>query len=118
MLFVLYVLVECFDDICMLMDDYQCGLVEVGIVDMCGMVVVVLYMYVGLIEVVVCVMVVDVFDLYVVMWFYVCCQMYDDVLVSGLLLFGMFDVVVEKFVWLFDMGVDYVMVLYNFGLML
>lgn len=57
----------------------------------------------------------DPFDLYVRTRKYAKSQTYDDIIASGLSLFGSVDTVVEKMVKLHAMGVDHVMTLHNFG---
>jgi alkanesulfonate monooxygenase SsuD/methylene tetrahydromethanopterin reductase-like flavin-dependent oxidoreductase (luciferase family) len=55
------------------------------------------------------------FDLYVETRLYAKSQVYDDILNSGLALFGSVDTVVDKLVRLHEMGVDHVAFLVNFG---
>lgn len=55
------------------------------------------------------------FDLYVETRLYAKSQVYDDILKSGLALFGSVDTVVDKLVRLHAMGVDHVALLINFG---
>jgi alkanesulfonate monooxygenase SsuD/methylene tetrahydromethanopterin reductase-like flavin-dependent oxidoreductase (luciferase family) len=57
------------------------------------------------------------FDLYVRTRLYARRQTYDDVLASGLHLFGSVDTVVDKMVRLHEMGVRHVLTLQNFGLL-
>ncbi|MBI3452714.1 MAG: LLM class flavin-dependent oxidoreductase [Rhodospirillales bacterium] len=59
----------------------------------------------------------EAFDLYVETRLYAKRQTFDDILKSGLGLFGSVDTVVEKLVRLREMGVNHVMALMNFGLM-
>jgi alkanesulfonate monooxygenase SsuD/methylene tetrahydromethanopterin reductase-like flavin-dependent oxidoreductase (luciferase family) len=59
----------------------------------------------------------EAFDLYVATRLYAKRQTYDDILKSGLALFGSVDTVVNKLVRLHDMGIDHVMLLQNFGLL-
>jgi len=59
----------------------------------------------------------DPFDLYVATRLYAKRQTYDDIIRSGLSLFGSVDTVVEKLVRLYEMGVSHVMHLQNFGMM-
>ncbi len=117
MLFVPYASVDSFDDIRMLMDDYHRGLAEAGITDTRGMAAVALHTHVGPTEAAVRTTAAAPFDLYVATRLYARRQTYDDVLASGLSLFGTPDAVAEKLARLSDMGVDHVMALHNFGLM-
>lgn len=55
------------------------------------------------------------FDLYVETRLYAKSQVYDDIIDSGLALFGGVDTVVDKLVRLYAMGVDHVAFLVNFG---
>ncbi len=57
------------------------------------------------------------FDLYVATRLYAKKRVYDDILHSGLGLFGSVDTIVDKMVRLHDMGVRHVLALQNFGLM-
>jgi alkanesulfonate monooxygenase SsuD/methylene tetrahydromethanopterin reductase-like flavin-dependent oxidoreductase (luciferase family) len=117
MLFVPYASVESFEDIRTLMDEYRRGLAEAGIADTRGMAAVALHTHVGPTEAAVRATAADAFDLYVATRLYARRQTYDDVLASGLSLFGTPDAVAEKLAQLSDMGVDHVMALHNFGLM-
>ena len=117
MLFVPYASVDSFDDIRTLMDDYHRGLAEAGITDAPGMAAVALHTHVGPTEAAVRTTAAAPFDLYVATRLYARRQTYDDVLASGLSLFGTPDAVAAKLARLSDMGVDHVMALHNFGLM-
>jgi alkanesulfonate monooxygenase SsuD/methylene tetrahydromethanopterin reductase-like flavin-dependent oxidoreductase (luciferase family) len=55
------------------------------------------------------------FDLYVETRLYAKSQVYDDIIESGLALFGSVETVVDKLVRLHEMGVDHVAFLVNFG---
>lgn len=57
------------------------------------------------------------FDLYVATRLYAKTVVYDDILRSGLSLFGSVDTVAAKMIRLAEMGVEHVMTLHNFGLM-
>jgi alkanesulfonate monooxygenase SsuD/methylene tetrahydromethanopterin reductase-like flavin-dependent oxidoreductase (luciferase family) len=57
------------------------------------------------------------FDLYVATRLYAKQQTYDDILKSGLSLFGSVEQVVDKLVRLHEMGIRHVVALQNFGLM-
>lgn len=57
----------------------------------------------------------DPFDLYVETRLYARRQTYDDILRSGLSLFGSVKHVADKLVELYDLGIDHVMTLHNFG---
>jgi alkanesulfonate monooxygenase SsuD/methylene tetrahydromethanopterin reductase-like flavin-dependent oxidoreductase (luciferase family) len=57
----------------------------------------------------------EAFDLYVRTRLYAKSQVYDDIMTSGLALFGSVETVVEKLVRLWDMGVGHVSFLINFG---
>ena len=99
------------------MDDYRHGLAEAGIADTRGMAAVALHTHVGPTDAAVRATAADAFDLYVATRLYARRQTYDDVLASGLSLFGTPDAVAEKLARLSEMGVDHVMALHNFGLM-
>lgn len=58
----------------------------------------------------------DAFDLYVATRLYAKKQVYDDIMRSGLGLFGSVETVADKLVRLYDMGVRHVLALQNFGL--
>ena len=117
MLFVPYASVDGFDEIRLLMDDYRRGLAEAGIHDTRGMAAVALHTHVGPTDAAVREAAAAPFDLYVATRLYARRQTYDDVLASGLSLFGTPDAVADKLARLSDMGVDHVMALHNFGLM-
>jgi len=57
----------------------------------------------------------DAFNLYVETRRYAKRQTYDDILASGLSLFGSVEAVTEKLVKLYSIGVEHVMLLQNFG---
>lgn len=57
----------------------------------------------------------DSFDLYVRTRLYAKRQTYDDIMASGLALFGTPDMVVDKVVDLYNMGITHVVTLHNFG---
>jgi alkanesulfonate monooxygenase SsuD/methylene tetrahydromethanopterin reductase-like flavin-dependent oxidoreductase (luciferase family) len=57
----------------------------------------------------------EAFDLYVATRKYAKSQTYDDIIASGLSLFGSVETVVDKVVALHGMGVDHIMTLHNFG---
>lgn len=57
----------------------------------------------------------EAFDLYVATRKYAKSQTYDDIIASGLSLFGSVDTVVDKVIKLRSMGVDHIMTLHNFG---
>ena len=59
----------------------------------------------------------DAFDLYVATRLYARQQVYDDILTSGLALFGSVETVAEKVITLHKMGLRHVSLLNNFGLM-
>ena len=59
----------------------------------------------------------EAFDLYVATRLYAKRQVYDDILRSGLGLFGSVETVVDKMVRMHEMGVRHVLTLQNFGLM-
>jgi alkanesulfonate monooxygenase SsuD/methylene tetrahydromethanopterin reductase-like flavin-dependent oxidoreductase (luciferase family) len=59
----------------------------------------------------------EAFDLYVATRLYAKRQVYDDIMRSGLALFGSVETVAEKMVRLYDMGIRHVLTLQNFGLM-
>ncbi|MDX3895268.1 LLM class flavin-dependent oxidoreductase [Pusillimonas sp.] len=57
----------------------------------------------------------DSFDLYVRTRLYAKSQTYDDILASGLSLFGTPDTIADKVIELYRLGVTHVMTLHNFG---
>ncbi|NYT53686.1 LLM class flavin-dependent oxidoreductase [Eoetvoesia caeni] len=57
----------------------------------------------------------DSFDLYVRTRLYAKSQTYDDIIASGLSLFGTPDTIADKVVELYNMGVSHIMTLHNFG---
>lgn len=57
----------------------------------------------------------DPFNLYVETRLYARRQTYDDIIASGLALFGSVETVTDKIVRLYEMGVRHVAMLYNFG---
>ena len=57
----------------------------------------------------------EAFDLYVATRLYARRQTYDDIIRSGLALFGSVETVTDKLVRLYQMGVRHVAMLYNFG---
>ncbi|WP_119418438.1 LLM class flavin-dependent oxidoreductase [Desertibaculum subflavum] len=59
----------------------------------------------------------EAFDLYVATRLYARRQTYDDVIASGLALFGSVETVAEKMLQLADWGVDHVIALADFGLL-
>ena len=59
----------------------------------------------------------EAFDLYVATRLYAKKRVYEDIIRSGLGLFGSVDTVADKMVRLYDMGVRHVLALQNFGLL-
>lgn len=109
-----YATVDRFEEIGDMMREFKRGVAE-KTVDGGGKALVALHTFVGETDEQVREQAADAFDLYVETRKYAKRQTYDDILASGLSLFGSVDTVVEKMVRLYDMGVDHVMLLQNFG---
>lgn len=117
MLFVPYAAVDNFEEIGLMMQDYRRGLAEAGIEDACGMAAVALHTHVAATDDLARERAASAFDLYVDTRLYARKQVYDDIIASGLSLFGSPRTVADKLARLADMGLDHVMSLHNFGLM-
>lgn len=117
MLFVPYASVDSFDEIELMMQDYRRGLAEAGITDARGMAAIAMHTHVAESDDAVRERAADAFDLYVATRLYARSQVYDDVLESGLSLFGSPQTVAQKISQLQDWGIDHVMSLHNFGLL-
>lgn len=117
MLFVPYAAVDDFEEIGQMMQDYRRGLAEAGIEDAAGMAAVALHTHVAATDEEARRRAARAFDLYVDTRLYARKQVYDDIIASGLSLFGSPATVAAKLARLADMGLDHVLGLHNFGLM-
>ncbi len=117
MLFVPYAAVDNFEEIGLMMQDYRRGLAEADIEDATGMAAVALHTHVAGTDAQARERAASAFDLYVDTRLYARKQVYDDIIASGLSLFGSPRTVADKLARLADMGLDHVMSLHNFGLM-
>ena len=117
MLFVPYAAVDNLEEIGLMMQDYRRGLAEAGIEDATGMAAVALHTHVAETDAQARERAARAFDLYVETRLYARKQVYDDIIASGLSLFGSARTVADKLARLADMGLDHVMSLHNFGLM-
>lgn len=117
MLFVPYAAVDDFEEIGQMMQDYRRGLAEAGIEDAAGMAAVALHTHVAPTDEAARERAAHAFDLYVDTRLYARKQVYDDIIASGLSLFGSPRTVAGKLERLAAMGLDHVMSLHNFGLM-
>lgn len=112
-----YASVDHFDEIGEMVSEYQRGRREVGIEDHADSSMFVLHAHVAETDEIARQHAEDAFNLYVDTRLYAKRANYDDILSSGLSLFGSVETVVEKIVKLHQMGVDHVLTLQNFGLM-
>lgn len=117
MLFVPYASVDSFDEIELMMQDYHRGLSEAGITDTRGMAAIALHTHVADTDEAVRERAAKAFDLYVATRLYARSQVYDDIMSSGLSLFGSPKTVADKIAQLSEWGVDHIMSLQNFGLL-
>ncbi|PJR07533.1 LLM class flavin-dependent oxidoreductase, partial [Sinorhizobium meliloti] len=113
MLFVPYAAVDNFEEIGLMMQDYRRGLAEAGIEDATGMAAVALHTHVAETDDEARERAARAFDLYVDTRLYARKQVYDDIIASGLSLFGSPRTVADKLARLADMGLDHVMSLHN-----
>ena len=117
LLFVPYASVDSFEEIADMMAEFRRGREEAGFADHTNAAALALHTHVAETEDEVHRNAGDAFDLYVATRLYAKRAAYDDVLRSGLSLFGTVDQVAEKLVRLHSWGLDHVLTLQNFGLM-
>ena len=117
MLCVPYASVGRFDDIEGLVKQHHKGLKKKGRTDFAGATGVTLHTYVAATDTDAKAEAAEAFDLYVATRLYARRQTYDDVIASGLALFGSIETVTEKMLKLADWGVDHVIALADFGLL-
>jgi len=117
MLFVPYASVDNFDEIGELLAEFRRGREEVGLTDHAGTAALVLHTHVADTDEDARRVAAEPFDLYVETRLYAKKAVYNDVIASGLSLFGSVDTVVDKLVQLHEVGLDHIMTLQNFGLM-
>lgn len=110
-----YASVDTFDQIAGLISDYQRGYAETA--NAKGDVMVCLHAHAAATDTACRERAAQPFDLYVATRLYAKSQTYDDMMKSGLALFGTPDTLVAKMIALHDMGVDHVFLLQNFGYM-
>lgn len=115
MLCVPYASVGSFEEIEGLVKAHQKGLKEAGRKDPRGAVGVTLHTYVAETDAAAREEAAEAFDLYVATRLYARRQTYDDIMASGLSLFGSPDTVAAKIAQLSDWGVDHVITLSDFG---
>lgn len=112
-----YASVDTFEQIASLVDEYQRGYAEAAGAGRKGDVMVCLHAHAAGSDAACRERAAQPFDLYVETRLYAKSQTYDDIMKSGLALFGTPDTLTEKMVRLYDMGVDHAILLQNFGYM-
>ena len=117
MLFVPYASVDSFDEIGELMSEFRRGRVEAGLTDHTDAAALALHTHVASTDEEARQHAASAFDLYVASRLYAKSAVYDDVISSGLSLFGSVETVAAKVRGLKEMGLDHIMCLQNFGLM-
>jgi alkanesulfonate monooxygenase SsuD/methylene tetrahydromethanopterin reductase-like flavin-dependent oxidoreductase (luciferase family) len=117
MLCVPYVSVGRFDEIKGLVAQHHKGLRKKGRSNLTGATGVTLHTYVAATDAAAKAEAAEAFDLYVATRLYARRQTYDDVMASGLALFGSVETVTEKMLKLAEWGVDHVIALADFGLL-
>ena len=117
MMCVPYASVDTFEEISDILSEYRRGREEVGLTDHRGTAMMVLHTHVADTDEAAKQVAAAPFDLYVATRLYAKSATYDDVIRSGMSLFGSVDTVVDKLCRLHDMGLDHVLTLQNFGLM-
>lgn len=117
MLCVPYASVGRFEDIERLVAQHHKGLRKKGRKDVAGATGVTLHTYVAATDEKAKEEAAEAFDLYVATRLYARRQTYDDVIKSGLALFGSVETVIEKMLKLAEWGVDHVIALADFGLL-
>jgi alkanesulfonate monooxygenase SsuD/methylene tetrahydromethanopterin reductase-like flavin-dependent oxidoreductase (luciferase family) len=111
-----YASVDRFDDVAAMVESYRRGRVEAG-KDPASTGIWTFHTHVAETENACCREAEAPFNLYVETRLYAKRQTYDDILNSGLALFGSVDQVADKIVQLYEMGIRHVVALQNFGLM-
>ena len=117
MLFVPYASVDSFEEIGELMAEFRRGREDAGLADHAGAAAITLHTHVAASDAEARRAASEAFDLYVATRLYAKSAVYDDVIRSGLSLFGSVETVAAKMLALADMGLDHVLTLQNFGLM-
>ena len=117
MLFVPYASLDSFDEIAELMAAFRRGREEAGLTEHAGAAAITLHTHVAASDADARRETADAFDLYVATRLYAKSAVYDDVIASGLSLFGSVETVAAKITALQEMGLDHVLTLQNFGLM-
>lgn len=117
MLFVPYASVDDLEEIGSMMAAFREGREALGLTDHRGAAALVLHTHVAETDEAAREVAADAFDLYVTTRLYAKRALYDDVIRSGLCLFGSVETVAEKIRRLHSMGVDHILSLHNFGLM-
>ncbi|MFO1350968.1 MAG: LLM class flavin-dependent oxidoreductase [Gammaproteobacteria bacterium] len=111
-----YAAVAGFSDIGVLVSDYQRGFHESGMAGR-GDAIIMLHTHVAPTDAEARRRAAAAFDRYVASRLYARRQTYDDILASGLGLFGSVATVIDKMLGLYEVGVRHVMMLHNFGLL-
>ncbi len=111
-----YATVERFDDVAELVAEYRRGYAESGAAGRVDAIIA-FHTHVAASDAEARMRAEAAFNLYVETRLYAKRQTYDDILASGLGLFGSPDTVLEKILRLYEMGIDHVMHLQNFGMM-
>jgi alkanesulfonate monooxygenase SsuD/methylene tetrahydromethanopterin reductase-like flavin-dependent oxidoreductase (luciferase family) len=117
MLFVPYASVDSFEEIGAMMSEFRRGREEAGYTDHRGAAALALHTHAAASDNAARRIAADAFDLYVATRLYAKRATYDDVINSGLCLFGSPDTIADKLVRLHEMGLDHVLTLQNFGLL-
>lgn len=117
MLFVPYASVDHFDEIAELLAEFRRGREEIGLTDHSGAAAICLHTHVAGSDEEARRNAESAFDLYVATRLYAKRAVYDDVLRSGIHLFGSVETVADKLAALADLGLDHVLTLQNFGYM-
>lgn len=112
-----YASVDTFEQIAGLISEYQRGYAETAGAGRKGDVMLCLHAHAAATDAACRERAAQPFDLYVETRLYAKSQTYDDIMRSGLALFGTPDTLAEKMIRLYDMGVDHVFLLQNFGYM-
>ncbi|MDQ0394330.1 LLM class flavin-dependent oxidoreductase [Labrys monachus] len=117
MLFVPYASVEDFEAIGEMMGEFRRGREEAGLSDHRNAVALAMHTHVAETDAEARKIAAEAFDRYVATRLYAKSAVYDDIIESGLALFGSPKTIAEKLLRLRDMGVDHVLTLHNFGLL-
>ncbi len=117
MLFVPYASVDSFDEIAELMSEFHRGREDAGLTDHTDAAAITLHTHVAASDQEARREAEGAFNLYVATRLYAKSAVYDDIIRSGLSLFGSVETVAEKMLRLKCMGLDHVLTLQNFGLL-